>query len=699
MRSIITTFGVLLLSIYVLIEQPVFAQAPERMSYQAVIRDNSNVLIKNQQIGMRITISDGDTPVYVETQLASTNDNGLVTLAIGNGTILSGTFAGINWASGNFYISTEIDPTGGTTYTISGTTALLSVPYALYANSGGTPGPQGEIGPQGQQGPQGESGPAGPQGPKGDAGPQGPKGDEGVQGPQGLQGEPGPAGLQGPKGDAGLQGPKGEDGVQGQQGPQGEPGAAGAQGPKGDPGPQGVQGAQGPKGDPGSLPDGSAAGNTPYWNGTSWVVNSGNIFNNGGNIGIGTTSPVARLDVRRTTSGMVAAFHAPGNLMVGLYEGGTLRGYVGSFRGNDEDVDVTSISGSVHLVNNNVINLTAKDGNVGVGITTPLSKLQVNGNNNVMNNSSARANYHLSLINPANDTGEAVGISFGISSGSDIGSSIYHIREGANSHGSLIFATRPSGGSITERMKITGTGRVGIGTDNPDQLLHVQNNNGSAFIKVRSGGKASESAGIDLVRDGGVRQWRIVNSGSSAGPLFLGDLLFQSQNTDITGVGNLLSTNFVFNHDYFYPFRDNQVTLGRSGRRWSVIHAATGTINTSDAREKSNIANIHYGLEEVMRLRPVSFTWNENPEWGTKLGLIAQEVEGVVREVVVHSEPEPTYDEDGKLSSEGSDQYGIYYSDLIPVLIKAIQDQQAIIEALDERIKAMEGETFISNKN
>jgi hypothetical protein len=72
MKSIVTTFGILILSIIVLIEQPVIAQAPERMSYQAVIRDNANVLIKNQQIGMRITISDGNTPVYVETQLAST---------------------------------------------------------------------------------------------------------------------------------------------------------------------------------------------------------------------------------------------------------------------------------------------------------------------------------------------------------------------------------------------------------------------------------------------------------------------------------------------------------------------------------------------------------------------------------------------------------------------------------------------------
>jgi hypothetical protein len=668
MKRIFTIFGLIIIVIFIAYQEPAIAQAPERMSYQAVIRNNSSVLIKNQQIGIRITISEGDIPVYVETHVATTNDNGLVTLEIGGGLVVNGAFGDINWASGNFFIKTETDPTGGTNYTITGTSALLSVPYALFAASGGTPGPQG------LQGPQGEPGPAGPQGIQGLRGEPGP---QGLQGPQGPQGDPGTAGVQGPKGDSGPQGLQGEPGPQGLQGP------------------QGAQGPQGPKGDPGILLNGSAAGNTPYWNGNSWVVNSGNIFNNGGNVGIGTTSPVARLDVRRTTSGMAAAFHAPSNLMVGLYEGENLRGYVGSFRGNDEDVDVTSISGGVHLVNNNVISLTAKNGNVGVGITTPISKLQINGINNVLSGSSARGNYHLSLINPANDTGKAVGISFGISSGSEIGSSIYHIREGANSQGSLIFATRPGGGVVTERMRIRSNGNVGIGTNAPDQLLHLQNDDGHAFIKVKSG-SAMLSSGIDLTRRQSGRQWRIANSGNSGGGINYGDLVFISAVDDPT---NSSFPRFVFNETYFYPNVDNQTTLGRPGKRWSVIYAGSGTINTSDAREKSNITNLHYGLEEVMKLRPVSFTWNENPESGTKLGLIAQEVEEVVREVVVHSEPVTAYDEEGNLVYEGSDHYGIYYSDLIPVLIKAIQEQQKIIEALEERIKVMENETFISKKD
>lgn len=118
------------------------AQAPQKMSYQAVIRNAGNVLVANANIGMRISVLPGSViglPIYVETQIATTNVNGLVVLEIGAGTVVSGAFASINWGTNNYYIKTETDPTGGTNYTISGTTQLLSVPYALYAeNTGAT---------------------------------------------------------------------------------------------------------------------------------------------------------------------------------------------------------------------------------------------------------------------------------------------------------------------------------------------------------------------------------------------------------------------------------------------------------------------------------------------------------------------------------------------------------------------------------
>ena len=116
----------------------VWAQSPQKMSYQAVIRNNSNALVSNQAVGMQISILQGSisgTAVYVETQTPTTNANGLVSVEIGTGTVVSGTFSTIDWSNGPYFIKTETDPTGGTSYTITGTSQLLSVPYALHAKT------------------------------------------------------------------------------------------------------------------------------------------------------------------------------------------------------------------------------------------------------------------------------------------------------------------------------------------------------------------------------------------------------------------------------------------------------------------------------------------------------------------------------------------------------------------------------------
>jgi hypothetical protein len=122
----------------VLLTASVFAQAPEKMSYQAVIRNSSEALVTNTTVGMQISILQGSasgTAVYVETQSPTTNANGLVSLEIGVGTVVSGDFTTIDWANGPYFIKTETDPTGGTSYTITSTSQLLSVPYALHAKT------------------------------------------------------------------------------------------------------------------------------------------------------------------------------------------------------------------------------------------------------------------------------------------------------------------------------------------------------------------------------------------------------------------------------------------------------------------------------------------------------------------------------------------------------------------------------------
>jgi hypothetical protein len=121
----------------------VFAQSPEKMSYQAVIRNSNNDLVKNAKIGMQISIIQGSagangSTVYVETQAPTSNTNGLVSLEIGAGKTASGKFSDINWSAGPFFIKTESDPMGGTNYSITGTSQLLSVPYALHAKTAET---------------------------------------------------------------------------------------------------------------------------------------------------------------------------------------------------------------------------------------------------------------------------------------------------------------------------------------------------------------------------------------------------------------------------------------------------------------------------------------------------------------------------------------------------------------------------------
>ena len=110
------------------------AQAPQKLSYQAVIRNASNGLVANTNVGIRVSVLQGSqtgNAVYVETHTATTNNNGLVNLQIGGGIVVSGAFDSINWAFGSYFIKTETDPTGGTNYSIVGTNQLLSVPYAL----------------------------------------------------------------------------------------------------------------------------------------------------------------------------------------------------------------------------------------------------------------------------------------------------------------------------------------------------------------------------------------------------------------------------------------------------------------------------------------------------------------------------------------------------------------------------------------
>ena len=142
MKKIFTVISFLIFAIS-------WSQSPEKISYQTVIRDNANQLLMNQSVGIQISILQGSisgVSVYSETHNPTSNANGLVTFEIGNGTT-SDNFSNIDWSNGPYFIKTEIDPLGGNSYTIIGTSQFLSVPYALYAKtSGNGQGPAGADG-------------------------------------------------------------------------------------------------------------------------------------------------------------------------------------------------------------------------------------------------------------------------------------------------------------------------------------------------------------------------------------------------------------------------------------------------------------------------------------------------------------------------------------------------------------------------
>ena len=213
-----------------LIITSIMAQAPQKMSYQAIVRDAANELVSSSTIGMQISILQGSlsgSSVFVETHSAITNINGLVSIEIGNGSVVSGNFSTIDWSDGPYFIETSTDPTGGSNYTITGTSQLLSVPYALYAETAGNVGATGATGPTGLPGATGTTGSTGNDGADGN------DGVVGVTGPTGNDGATGVTGTSGNNGVTGPTGPTGTNGNDGATGPTGVQGATGATGPSG----------------------------------------------------------------------------------------------------------------------------------------------------------------------------------------------------------------------------------------------------------------------------------------------------------------------------------------------------------------------------------------------------------------------------------------------------------------------------------
>jgi hypothetical protein len=115
-----------------------FSQAPEGINYQAVVRDLAGSTIVNSPVGLKLSLlqtSATGTVVYEESFATFSNDFGLVNVVFGGGTVISGSFASVDWSMGPYFIQVAADVAGGTNYSVLGTQQLMSVPYALYAKN------------------------------------------------------------------------------------------------------------------------------------------------------------------------------------------------------------------------------------------------------------------------------------------------------------------------------------------------------------------------------------------------------------------------------------------------------------------------------------------------------------------------------------------------------------------------------------
>ncbi|MFN0174306.1 MAG: tail fiber domain-containing protein [Saprospiraceae bacterium] len=343
--------------------------------------------------------------------------------------------------------------------------------------------------------------------------------------------------------------------------------------------------------------------------------------------------------------------------------------------------------------NGNLNMMTLKGDNVGIGITNPIVALQVH-------ESSSAAIAHFTNNATGSDFIDGLILA---TNGPDF--------EIANQEftGNLIL----SSGNGPSFLSVGNNRRLGINTNSPEATCHVHTN-GADFSNVLLTHSVSGSTAADGLYIG--------HSGSTNGALFTnqengpmsfrtggafedhitiatngnigigmtdpteklhidnGRLVFSTPVTSgVVPQGISLTNNYNFElGGNWTSSADNLDNLGSPSKRWGTVYAFNGMINTSDAREKQSIAPINYGLAQVMAMKPVSFEWKSMPETGRKLGFLAQDLQGLLPEVVVDktwSRP----DETGRRVAQTADRLGVAYSDLIPVLTKAIQEQQDLI--------------------
>ncbi|HRE77636.1 MAG TPA: tail fiber domain-containing protein [Flavobacterium sp.] len=327
---------------------------------------------------------------------------------------------------------------------------------------------------------------------------------------------------------------------------------------------------------------------------------------------------------------------------------------------NDDVVDNSERSNALVIL---------KNGNTGIGSSTPGERLHVAGRTLLTNGFSAT---NAALLYQNNADYMFLGPQSGSSANGGAMALYGSTNASGGNAGGIDFNTNSG------LVRLTSVGNLGVGTNNPLQKLHVSGPAGLTAIRIGNTSLTgtTSNVAIDFLRGGNANtDWRIFNIGAN--------LTLGNSADDLATINNL----YQFQGSRFMPMTDATISLGQTANRWNTLFASNGTINTSDEREKKNIQNLNYGLTTLMQLRPVSFEWKKDDGSGTKLGLIAQELQQVVPEVVRDWDWEE--DEQGNRKKVASPILGVYYSDLIPVLIKATQEQQLVIEQQKEEINLL----------
>ena len=355
--------------------------------------------------------------------------------------------------------------------------------------------------------------------------------------------------------------------------------------------------------------------------------------------------------------------------------------------------------------------------NVGIGVTTPFSQTQITETGwssgapygtvlTVTGNNTNDANWgHLLITDSSTGTGNGGMLRFAVgSTSSDISphSGIDGFTEGSN-YGGLKFLTRPNGGTSTERMRIDSNGKVGIGNTSPSNALTVGSTSvtdsiisvvasSSGFPQIRFSDDASESGQGRVFYDSAndalgfstaqTERMRIDSSGN---------VLIGGTSSNINSLDGLMlrksgSRGQIFCSGDASTIDETYFVYDNTNSEYEFFVSYHGTVyyrtlsQLSDERKKDNIADITLGLDAIKELRPVSFDWKNN-KGNNQLGFIAQEVESTSLKQLVGTYKDENIEDCKSLNKDG----------MIPVLVKAIQEQQELIETLTTRIETLEG--------